>query len=260
MPEPSLVRAMYGPGYAQAAAAPYEVAGGKQPERVLALLGALPAGTFVDLGCGSGELVRLAADLGWHAVGIELDSEVVETLSQRLSLDIRSYAEVAAGRGLVADVVHLGDVIEHLTDIDRELAVALHLVRPGGLLVAQGPLEANANLFSLLLRSWGRLRPQRETDLPPWHVLLATARGQRMLFDRFGLEEQQFSVFEVDWPAPSRLSRGDLRRPRRVALFTARKLSAAASRLGPDGWGNRFFYVGRLRRPAAVDLPISRGG
>lgn len=76
-------------------------------------------------------------------------------------------------------------------------------------------------------------------------MLLATRVGQRRLFERFGLEELEFSVSEVSWPAPSTLTRSDLKRPRPVALFLLRRLSQAVSKLRPDRWGNRYFYAGR---------------
>jgi SAM-dependent methyltransferase len=246
MPGPALVREMYGEGYAQAASASYEVADEKQPERVLSVLDGLERGTFADFGCGSGDLLRSAYERGWKVVGIELDPGVADRLTRSLGLEVRSYEAVAGGADLGADVVHLGDVIEHLTDLDRQLRVALSLLRPGGLVIAQGPLEANANLFNYLLRGWGHLRPGRQTQLPPWHVLLATARGQRALFDRLGLTQLEFSVFEVDWPAPSRLARADLRHPRVLTLYAARRTSVVASRLAPSDWGNRYFYIGRV--------------
>jgi hypothetical protein len=121
------------------------------------------------------------------------------------------------------------------------------LIKPGGLLLAQGPLEGNANLFTAVLRLSRTVRRPRPTEMAPYHVLLATARGQRMLFRRFALTEIEFSVHEVAWPAPDRLSCADLGRPRAVGLFALRRCSQAVSKLRPRHWGNRYFYAGRLR-------------
>lgn len=260
MPDDAVAASMYGPGYAEAGAAPYEVEGPRQPERVLAVLDGHRPGTFLDFGCGGGEMLGLARDRGWRAVGVELDRTVVEEVSRRLGLEVLSYADVAASAPGAADVLHAGDVLEHLTHLDCQFPVMLGLVKPGGLVVAQGPLEANFNLFTGLLRWWGRLRPHRERDFPPWHVLLATAAGQRAFFRRFGLEELSFSVSEVDWPAPSTLSAADLRQPRVVALYLVRRLSQVVTGLGPAHWGNRYFYVGRWPGPGSPATEADQEG
>jgi len=124
----------------------------------------------------------------------------------------------------------------------------INLIRPGGLLVAQGPLEANPNLFTLMIRLSRTLRRRRRTEMAPYHVLLATARGQRLLFGRLGLEEMEYVIREVAWPAPSRLSLSDFRRPRSLGVYLLRLASQAITGLGFAQMGNRYFYVGQKQR------------
>lgn len=52
----------------------------------------------------------------------------------------------------VVDVLHLGDMIEHLTDLEHQFPEILRLIKPGGYLLAQGPLEAGPNLFTSVLK------------------------------------------------------------------------------------------------------------
>jgi hypothetical protein len=136
-------------------------------------------------------------------------------------------------------------VIEHLTRVDEQVPGMLQLLKPGGWLIAQGPLEANACLFTAVLRLARLLRGSPPASIPPYHVLLATVASQRALFRRFALEEVEYSIREVDWPAPTTLARRDLLRPRAVGLWTLRRVSRACSRLRPGTWGNRYFYAGR---------------
>jgi hypothetical protein len=142
-------------------------------------------------------------------------------------------------------VLHLGDVIEHLTELNRQMPQILNLIKPGGVLLAQGPLEANGNLFAFSVRMARLLRKSRRTEMPPYHVLLATAIGQKRLFQRLGLDLLEYSMHEVAWPAPSRLKCADLLSPRLTLLFLLRRLSQAASKIRPAHWGNRYFYAGR---------------
>jgi SAM-dependent methyltransferase len=236
---------MYGPDY-------YEGGNGanifaednKDPLQVVRWLKKIGGGTFIDYGCGTGALLTEALKLNWRAIGVEFDADVVRTVEKQTGAKV-----VCAAAGLLdvplADVLHLGDVIEHLTDINRQMPEILGLIKPGGLLLAQGPLEANANLFTLALRSVRSLRASSPAKMAPYHVILATAAGQQGLFRRLGLSELEYSLDEVPWPAPSKISRAELTQPRSVALFTLRRVSQLISTLRPNRWGNRYFYVGR---------------
>ncbi len=82
------------------------------------------AGTFVDFGCGAGDLLREAAALGWRAHGVEFTPDVAAATSRATGYQVVPLSQVSRLPGQ-ADVVHLGDVIEHLTDPDREFSVAL---------------------------------------------------------------------------------------------------------------------------------------
>jgi len=238
---------MYGPSYGSFSR-PDAVADPREPRWVLDWLDRLPASSFVDYGCAGGELLVEAAARGWKVLGIELARDVVEETSRRTGLPVATGAD-ALERGPQADVLHLGDVLEHLTDLDREMPRILSLIKPGGLLLAQGPLEANGNLFTWTLRLARSLRARPPIEMPPYHVVLATLEGQWALFRRFGLSAVEETVTEVSWPAPSRLSLSDLARPRSVGLFALRLASRALSRLSAGRWGNRYRYAGRHERP-----------
>ncbi len=249
MPDASDLAAMYGASYGHEAQSDFTqgVSDPREPGWVLERLKRLPPGSFVDYGCAGGELLVAAAGLGWKVVGVELTAEVVKSTAAATGLPVLE-AEDSLDKGLCADVLHLGDVLEHLTDLDREMPRILSLLRQGGLLLAQGPLEANGNLFTSTLRLARLLKGRRTlkmTEMAPYHVLLATAPGQWALFRRFGLTAIEERVSEVSWPAPDRISLRDVLEPRRVSLFTLRLASRALSRLRPDRWGNRYRYAGR---------------
>src|SRR5207253_2189173 len=112
----------------------------------------------------------------------------------------------------------------------------LRQLKPGGVLLAQGPLEANANLFFHAIRLARRLRRGRTLSFPPYHVMLATAQGQRKLFSRHGLTEREFDIEEVSWPAPDRLFGRSLPKPRDLILFALRRASQALSRVRGGDW------------------------
>lgn len=244
MPDEQTLAVMYGPDYATSFTEDPGIDDPKEAHRVVQWLRKRDGGTFIDYGCGAGLLLVEALKLNWRAIGVEFVNEVANEVAQRTGARVVSSVGELAG-GPHADALHLGDVLEHLTEVNRQMPEILGLIKPGGLLLAQGPLENNATLFTLLVRLGRRLRPSARTEMAPYHVMLATAEGQRTLFRRFGLEELEYNVREVAWPAPSRLTFSDTLRPRAVALFVIRRLSQAISALRPGRWGNRYFYVGR---------------
>lgn len=247
MPESETLTRMYGPAYEASVAADPATHNNdpKEPLRVIQWLKKMKAGTFLDYGCGAGALLTEAARLNWQAIGVEFDTDVAKAVAERTGAKVVNPSDQLL-TGPVADVIHLGDVIEHLTEMNRQMPEILRLIKPGGLLLAQGPLENNASLFTLMVRLVRSLRRGSvRTEMAPYHVLLATAKGQKTLFDRLGLEQLEYSIHEVAWPAPVKLSRADLGRPRSVGLFVLRRFSQAVSALRPDQLGNRYFYAGR---------------
>ncbi|MGI8917997.1 MAG: class I SAM-dependent methyltransferase [Pyrinomonadaceae bacterium] len=243
MPDDETLIEMYGPSYAMNFAAGPSIDDPKEPERVLTWLAETPRGTFIDYGCGEGELLRKAQGLGWNVIGVEFVDDVARHLEQRLNVKVITSREALDLKG-IADVIHLGDVIEHMTNINEQMPKILDIIKPSGVLIAQGPLEGHFNLFTLAIRCAHSLRRGRPTKMAPYHVMLATREGQQRCFHRFGLTSLEFLLTEVSWPAPSRLSKTDLKSPRSITLFFLRRLSQAISKINRN-WGNRYFYIGR---------------
>src|SRR5215207_1821861 len=103
----------------------------------------LEKGVFLDYGCGSGRFLDSIYRMGWSAVGVEFNPETVKNLQQKYPFEI---VRVGEKPSQLADVIHLADVLEHLTDLDNQMPEILSLVKPGGIVIAHGPLEGNPNL------------------------------------------------------------------------------------------------------------------
>jgi SAM-dependent methyltransferase len=203
----------------------------------------LAPGTFVDYGCGDGRLMIAASSIGWRSIGVEFAEDIAQEARRRSGHRVVTLAEVDDLVGQV-DVLHLGDVVEHMSDPVRELKIAMRLLRPGGVFMAQGPLEANASFFTWCMRTARNLRGRPPNRNTPYHLVLATSRGQRELFRRVGLTGRTWEVREVAWPAPSSVK--EVRNARGVLLFAVRRVSRAITTVGPNDWGNRYWYVGRV--------------
>jgi SAM-dependent methyltransferase len=243
MPDRQTLEQMYGDDYGQFISLEEAHSGGEGSENVLSELRSLEPGTFLDYGCGGGYLLREAARSGWRTWGTEFDRAATETLRDQNGLGIVGDLDQIPD-DVLFDVIHMGDVIEHLTDVNTEMKRILARLNPRGILIAQGPLEANFNLFLTGLRLKKLLR-NSDSSMPPYHVMLATEAGQRELFKRFRLEPLRFDISEAAHPAPGTIDLAGLRNMRLASLYLLRKFSQTFSGFISSSAGNRYFYVGK---------------
>lgn len=246
MPGYDTVSKMYGAAY-MVQDSPSYIADSRLPDRVAHWMSTRSGGTFVDYGCGNGALLKtLMPSDEWEFVGVEYNMETAAKAATVLGIPVYSYQNITATNTPIADVLHLGDVVEHLTNPDLEMGNILKLIKPGGLLLSQGPLENHINLFTLILRSIRLLKSRRASLVPPYHVVLATAKGQQEYFRRFNLTSHEFTIVETSWPAPHRLNLEVVGSPRLLAMYILRKISRMLSLTLLPAWGNRYFYAGQI--------------
>jgi SAM-dependent methyltransferase len=236
MPDAEMLMKMYGPEYAANTAGADSI-DPKNPSAVVAALRSAGAGTFIDFGCGDGKLLVAAQAAGWRCVGVELNPDTAQQIEARTAVPV--YTKLSSVPQGSADALHLGDVIEHLTALDTQFPEILALLKPGGCLIAQGPLENNTNLFNTAIRAGHRFK-RTVAARPPYHVMLATALGQRLFFERFNLRATRYSITEEHWPAPAT----PFASPRAAFLFFTRRTSQLLTKIAGRNWGNRYFYVG----------------
>jgi 2-polyprenyl-3-methyl-5-hydroxy-6-metoxy-1,4-benzoquinol methylase len=233
---------MYGADYA-VGPDPYDVDSPRDNIEVVEVLKAQPPGRLLDFGCRDGALLEVVgAETAWAMIGVEFDHTVVALTAQRTGVEVFTYPDFLRGDVGRFDAIHLGDVLEHLTDLDSQMPALLSSLRPGGLVLAEGPLQAGPSIFEVTVQATQALRSHKPVFQPPHHVIQATAHGQRRLFARHDLTELSWHLYEVDWPAPSRLRRSDLSHPRTMALRALRVISQATATVA--GFGNRYRYVG----------------
>lgn len=239
MPDAEMLGHMYGSDYMLDPDARPENLTLDKFRDVLNFVEPLPKGIFLDYGCGDGRLLIRMKEVGWDAVGVDYNPDFASELADK---GIRVHSPFDE-MDMQADVLHLGDVLEHLTDLPSDFPRILRLLKPGGFLIAHGPLEGNHNLFYEALK-FGKRFKKGPTSMPPFHVMLATTKGQRGAFERNKLRQVVFHEEEIAFPAPSTISLSEMANLRKTALFSLRKLSQLATKLKLGG-GNRYFYVGR---------------
>ena len=103
-------------------------------------LDASRTGRVLDIGCGSGKLLKRLHKVGWDVAGIEPDSKAADFAMTSCGLDVHACSlEDAEFPDASFDVITMHHVIEHLPDPCGTLRECWRILRKGGRLVSVTP-------------------------------------------------------------------------------------------------------------------------
>lgn len=102
----------------------------------------VPQGALLDVGCSSGRFLYLAERRGYEVQGVELNHDTAEIARANGLPVVDGDLESAGFPPARFDVVHLGDVIEHVIDPGEMMAHVRKLLAPGGIVVVATPNHA----------------------------------------------------------------------------------------------------------------------
>lgn len=140
-------------------------------------------GRLLDIGCGSGDWLRLMKARGWCVEGVDLDEAAVANANSRgLSVQCGTVHDLNCPDAHF-DAVTLNQVIEHVPDPVAVLAECRRILKPGGHLILYTP-----NSRSLGHRVFGRHWRGLE---PPRHLHLFGPRSMARAFSSAGLDKLQ---------------------------------------------------------------------
>lgn len=118
------------------------------------------AGHFLDVGCGVGLLVKMAAEVGFDAYGVELSRPAALYGKEKFGLQIVPTDLVSAGfPANTFDVVTMSQVLEHITRPEALLREIHRVLKPDGVLIAESP-NLSGWVVPLLGSKWGGFQPQ----------------------------------------------------------------------------------------------------
>jgi SAM-dependent methyltransferase len=148
------------------------------------------AGRWLDIGCGRGSLLRVAAAEGWEAVGTEIVPAIVDSMrAQGLDARLGLTQELDLPSGGF-DVVSAVEVLEHVPDPGVLMAEAARLVRPGGAVYITTP-HGRGISRRLLGTGWSVVAP-------PEHLQLLSSAGIRSALSRPGLRTVSLATTGVN--------------------------------------------------------------
>lgn len=204
-----------------------------------------PGLRLLDYACCGGFYLHEARRLGFKPTGVEFSPDYAERVSSAIEVEVITPDVLDAG-GRLFDVVHLGHVLEHVSDpasLLRRLSRASH---PKTLWLIDGPLENNLCLSRLVVDLGSRLRSRAHQEIEPQHLTCTTGKGQRAFFEALGFEPLRFDIREQPWPLPDRIRTGAVAE---VAMWGLARVSMAISTIIPQA-GNLFHLTARWPSPA----------
>ena len=151
-----------------------------QGQKVKSIAPYAPAGSvIVDVGPGSGDLLRILRDLGepsWRLIGVDFADEAIACVESLGLEGVKGRFEEIEWSGSPPQVIIMNQVIEHLEDPATAVAKAYDLLCPGGVFVVETPcVDAwDAKLFRG--RYWGGWHTPRHWVLYDQDTLAALMR------------------------------------------------------------------------------------
>lgn len=140
-------------------------------------LAQLPRGVLIDVGCGNGDTVKRAGQLGWQAMGIELDAAAVSAAQARgLNVIEGSYEALSLYVGQ-ADCLICSHVVEHVHQPLKLLRLLLAALKPQGVLLLSAP-NAASHLGERYGENWRGLEAPRHLAIPDAIWLMDWLRAQ----------------------------------------------------------------------------------
>lgn len=136
-----------------------------------------PKGMLIDVGCGNGDKLSLAAQLGWTTLGIEMDASAVQAAKAKgLHVEQGGYELLAHYQGQ-ADCVVCSHVLEHVHEPLALLRLLLAALKPQGFLLLSAP-NASSHLRDYYEKYWRGLEAPRHLAIPDASWLIEWLRAQ----------------------------------------------------------------------------------
>lgn len=126
---------------------------------------------LLEVGCAGGFFLSAAKEEGFDITGIELNEEMVKIANKEFGNRVihGDIADIKI-KGLLFDVVYMGDVLEHIAHFSETVNYIKDILTENGILVIEGPITYNRTVFNLFLKLNFFLRKNNCSGNPPTHL------------------------------------------------------------------------------------------
>jgi 2-polyprenyl-3-methyl-5-hydroxy-6-metoxy-1,4-benzoquinol methylase len=151
-------------------------------------------GTFLDIGCGTGDVLKAAQDNGWKVTGIEPNEKARTIANSKTNNSVFDISELNKLPDHSFDVISLWHVLEHLPNLEEHVSLFKRLLKPNGKLIIAVPNHKSYDA-SYYKEFWAAYDVPRHL----WHF---SQNSIKLLFSKFGMTvvktlPMQFDSFYV---------------------------------------------------------------
>ncbi|WP_241910502.1 class I SAM-dependent methyltransferase [Pseudotamlana carrageenivorans] len=94
---------------------------------------------LLDIGCGTGDFLKVAKQNGWYGYGIEPNAHAREIANKKTNHGVFDTDELLKFKQHRFDVITLWHVLEHLPDLENQIEIYKKLLKPTGTLIIAVP-------------------------------------------------------------------------------------------------------------------------
>lgn len=162
----------------------------RKQKKLLKYLRTEKRGSFLDVGCSSGELMFFVRKLGYEVEGVELNPRTAKIAEENGLKVWRGTLENVEKNPAKYNYVHMGDLIEHVTDPLLLVRQTKELLKTGGEVIIITPnmqcfwAGATKILYKLIHIPWGVITP-------PHHLFQFRDSNLKQLMQKEGFDFKQ---------------------------------------------------------------------
>ncbi len=155
-------------------------------------------GLWVDIGCGSGELLYAAQKRGWKTIGYEIDPQEIHLARDIFGLDVRrGYLDEKNAAKMLkeADVISLFSVLEHVAAPGKILDLVRHYAKKSAALILELPHHPSVSAYVNMAFP----RTVSRHMVPPNHLGLFTDESVKRLLSQNGFTATHIWYYGQDF-------------------------------------------------------------
>lgn len=140
-----------------------------------------PTGKFLDLGCGTGELIGAAKEAGYDVEGLDYSESLARYVSKKYGVTVHQGESSQVELTERYDVIAMSHVIEHVPNPQATIHSIISMLKPGGLLYLATP---NIDCWEAKYSGWG--------SYEPYHLMYFNPHTIKLL-----LEQAEFQILSI---------------------------------------------------------------
>ncbi len=196
---------------------------------------------LLDFGTGSGHFIREISEIH-KCFGVEYSPETIKKLKNKFkkATFLNNNQVNNKKYNNFFDIIHLGDVLEHVIAPDYLLLNLHSKIKKNGLLYIEGPIERNLSLVNFSILLFGNIKRfltrNYKNNFKPYHLFFCDYQNQISMIKKINkFKIIDYKIYETGWPYNSG---GYLKKSIAIAAILISKLNVFGFKIG-----NRFRII-----------------